>query len=124
MIAKAKLSTGQIGDDSTIESTDSILPGDIFFSRQHIALAKQKDVLPKTNGFEIHDSQSPKLVSQRDAAAHQRLRENDNFDHNARGTSSGAGLSQTINSSSGMSGKSSDKFSTNSSKMIMHSFIC
>nr|POE45581.1 replication factor c subunit 5 [Quercus suber] len=84
MIAKAKLSTGQIVDDSTIESTDSILPGDFFFSRQHIALAKQKDVLPKTNGFEIHDSQSPKLVSQRDAAAHQRLRANDNFDHNAR----------------------------------------
>ncbi|KAL4645161.1 hypothetical protein ACB092_02G216300 [Castanea dentata] len=117
MIAEAKLSTGQIGDDSTIESTDSILPGDIFFSRQHIALAKQKDAVPKTNGFEIHDSQSPKLVSQRDAAAHQRLRENDNFDHNARGTSSSAGLSQTINSSSGMSGKSSNNFSTNSSKM-------
>ncbi|XP_050240929.1 replication factor C subunit 3-like [Quercus robur] len=117
MIAKAKLSTGQIGDDSTIESTDSILPGDIFFSHQHIALAKQKDVLPKTNGFEIHDSQSPKLVFQRDAAAHQRLRANDNFDHNARGTSSSAGLSQTINSSSGISGESSDKFSTNSSKM-------
>ncbi|KAK9990366.1 hypothetical protein SO802_025351 [Lithocarpus litseifolius] len=106
-----------IGDDSIIESTDSNLPGDIFFSRQHIALAKQKDVLPKTNGFEIHDSQSPKLVSQRDAAAHQLLKANDNFDHNARGISSNAGLSQTINSSSGMSGKSSDKFSTNSSKM-------
>lgn len=117
MLAKAKLSTGHISNDTIIESMESISPGDIFFSRHHMALAMQKEVLPNKNGFGSHISQRPIMISPRDAAAHQQHRANDNFDQNARVTSSSAGLSWTITSSSAMSGKSSDKLSINSSKI-------
>ncbi|GMY11473.1 replication factor C subunit 5-like [Fagus crenata] len=117
MLAKAKLSTGHISNDTIIESMESISPGDIFFSRHHTALAMQKEVLPNKNGFGSHFSQRPIMISPRDAAAHQQHRANDNFDQNARVTSSSAGLSRTITSSSAMTGKNSDKLSINSSKI-------
>ncbi|KAL5557325.1 hypothetical protein UlMin_039561 [Ulmus minor] len=89
MIANAKLSRGGIRASPMFESTDSISPGDIFFSREWNVLA-----LPKS-----------KLNSQRDSNSHFPSRENRNLDHIIpRGGSSGTGLS-------------SGRYSTESSKM-------
>ncbi|XP_062154375.1 uncharacterized protein LOC133862560 [Alnus glutinosa] len=119
MIAKAKLSSDHKGNAPIIDSTGSFSPGDIFFSRDHRVLALQKNVLPKNNGFERHlISPKPNILSARNATARLRLRATDNFDHNARDTSSRNGLSQTtMTSSSAISGKNSGKLSDKSSKM-------
>lgn len=119
MIAKAKLSSDHKGNAPIIDSTGSLSPGDIFFSRDHKALALQKNPLPKNNGFERHlISPKPNILSPRNATARLRLRATDNFDHNARNTSSRNSLSQTtMTSSSAMSGKNSGKLSNTSSKM-------
>lgn len=120
IIAKAKLSSDHKGNTLIIDSIGSISPGDIFFSCDHKALALQKKVLPKNNGFE-RNLTSPKpniLLSPRDAITSLRLRATDNFDHNARDTSSRNGLSQTtMTSACAMSGKNSGKLSNKSSQM-------
>ena len=120
MIAKAKLSSDHKGNTLIIDSIGSISPGDIFFSRDHKALALQKKVLPKNNGFERHLI-NPKpniLFSPRDSISRLGLRATDNFDHNAPDTSSRNGLSQTtMTSTSAMSGKNSGKLSNKSSQM-------
>ncbi|KAF5451457.1 hypothetical protein F2P56_026564 [Juglans regia] len=118
MIAKAKLSVGLQDNAPVLESIESISPGDIFFSRDHTALALQKNVLPKNNGSERHFAPKPRMISSGDAAAHQRFKVNDTFDLNPGNTPSRTGFSQTtISSSSAMSGKNSGKLSNKSSKM-------
>ncbi|KAG6663338.1 hypothetical protein CIPAW_02G019500, partial [Carya illinoinensis] len=116
MIAKAKLSIGLQDNAHVLESIESISPGDIFFSRDHTALALQKNVLPKNNGSERHFAPKPGMMSSRDAAAHQLFKVNDTFDLNPRNTPSRTGFSQTTISST-MSGKNNGELSNKSSKM-------
>ncbi|KAG2720100.1 hypothetical protein I3760_02G020300 [Carya illinoinensis] len=127
MIAKAKLSIGLQDNAHVLESIESISPGDIFFSRDHTALALQKNVLPKNNGSERHFAPKPGMMSSRDAAAHQLFKVNDTFDLNPRNTPSRTGFSQTtissssaivnVQQSSPMSGKNNGELSNKSSKM-------
>ncbi|XVE87322.1 hypothetical protein DITRI_Ditri18aG0108300 [Diplodiscus trichospermus] len=99
MVALAKISRSPIYNAAVFESTESISPGDIFFSRDAAsAMEMQKNALPK-----------PPMFSQRDSANNQRTRAKGNVDPKARGPSSNAGPAA--------SRQSSGKVSTESSKM-------
>ncbi|XWS29280.1 hypothetical protein CRYUN_Cryun24cG0014800 [Craigia yunnanensis] len=118
MVANGKISRSPVYNDAIFESTESISPGYIFFSRDAAALAMQKNVLPNNGGFENNFLPKPPMFAQKDSASHQRMRANGNFDPKARGSSSSAGLSQTtMTSSSAASRQSSGKVSTESSKI-------
>ncbi|BFG39143.1 hypothetical protein CerSpe_254180 [Prunus speciosa] len=102
-------------------SSDSISPGDIFFSRECTVMALPRKVLVKNGGFESPYSPKRKMVPQRDFAASQpRSRTNGSYDlnGNGRGTPSPYGLSQTTTttSSSAVSRQSSGTLSVGSSK--------
>ncbi|XWS42080.1 hypothetical protein CRYUN_Cryun17cG0138200 [Craigia yunnanensis] len=116
MIANAKISRSPIYNAVIFESTESISPGDIFFSRDAAALAMQKNVLPNNGGFENNFLPKPPMFAQKDFSSHHRIRANGNLDPKARGSSSSAGLSRTT-SSSATSRQSSGKVSTESSKI-------
>lgn len=108
----AKISRGPVCNAAMFESIDSILPGDIFFSRDAVALAMQKNVKPN------NVLPKPPMFAQNGSASHQRMRANGNVDTKARGSSSSAGLSQTTRTSgSAASRHSSGKHSTESSKI-------
>ncbi|PQQ03350.1 uncharacterized protein Pyn_40083 [Prunus yedoensis var. nudiflora] len=104
-------------------SSDSISPGDIFFSRECTVMALPRKVLVENGGFESPYSPKRKMVpqTQRDFAASQhRSRTNGSYDlnGNGRGTPSPYGLSQTTTttSSSAVSRQSSGTLSVGSSK--------
>ncbi|PON74019.1 Replication factor C [Trema orientale] len=101
--ANAKLARDPTRNTAIFESTDSISPGDIFFSREWTVLA-----LPKNGGLGNHFIPKPKTVSQR--------ANNNTVDHNK--ASSGTGLSQTTTIfSTSASRQGSGRFSTESSKL-------
>ena len=108
-VAYAKLARDQtrIGTVN-FESTESISPGDIFFSREWTVLA-----LPKKGGLESQFSSKPNILSQRDSSSNPRSRANGNLDPNKESAS--GRLSQTGSSSTSRAG--SVRFSTESSKL-------
>ncbi|KAL6220585.1 hypothetical protein ACLB2K_008341 [Fragaria x ananassa] len=141
MIANVKLSktpSKANGAPLAFGSSDSIAPGDIFFSRECkiLALPKTVNPIPKpknVSGFENRLSMpNVKMVTQR----------GNGFDHNARGTPSSYGLSQTtptttttssalsrqsskMSGTSGSTTASAKKFTANRRKSESHSlFAC
>ncbi|XP_022773996.1 uncharacterized protein LOC111316243 [Durio zibethinus] len=113
MVANTKISRSPIYNDAMFESTESISPGDIFFSREAGAPAMPKNVLPNNSGFENHFLPRPPTYDQDDSASHQQIRANGNIDQKARGSSSSAGLSRTtMTSNSAASRQSRGKVST------------
>ncbi|XP_017979494.1 PREDICTED: uncharacterized protein LOC18610901 [Theobroma cacao] len=118
MVANAKISRAPMLNAAIFESSESISPGDIFFSRDGVALTMQKNVLPNNRGVENHLLPKPPMFAQKDSASHQRTKANGNVDSKARGSSASTGLSRTtMTSSSAASRQSSGKLSTESSKM-------
>ncbi|KAG8373218.1 hypothetical protein BUALT_Bualt11G0000700 [Buddleja alternifolia] len=101
MVAHAKISRGSNGHVPNFESTDSISPGDIFFSRDYNAFhnvafpenvsADPRTFLPKPPGF----------VNRNSGARQGKV--NVDFNHNTRGMSQ-----STTNSSSAVSRQSSN----------------
>ncbi|XVF17925.1 hypothetical protein REPUB_Repub10bG0166800 [Reevesia pubescens] len=118
MVAIAKISRNPIYNTAIFESTESISPGDVFFSPDVAALAMQKNVLPNNGGFEKRVLPKPPMFAKNDSASHQRIRANGNVDPKARGSSSSAGLSRTtMTPSSAASRQNSSMLSTESSKI-------
>ncbi|XVE82595.1 hypothetical protein DITRI_Ditri16bG0018200 [Diplodiscus trichospermus] len=118
IIANAKISRSPMYNAAIFESTESISHGDIFFSRDALALGLQKNVLPNNGGLENHVLPKPPKFAQKDSASHERMKANGNFDPKARGSSSSIGLSgTTMASSSAASRQSNGKHSTESSKI-------
>ncbi|XP_022741261.1 uncharacterized protein LOC111292901 [Durio zibethinus] len=114
MVANEKISKSPIYNAAIFESTESISPGDIFFSRDAAALAMEKNVLPNNGSFENHVLPKPPMYAQKDSTSHQRMRANGNVDPKARWSS----LSRTtMTSSSAASRHSSGKLRTESSKI-------
>ncbi|XP_008241892.1 PREDICTED: uncharacterized protein LOC103340277 [Prunus mume] len=126
MLANAKLartSPNPMSNNKTpvFGSSDSISPGDIFFSRECTVMALPRKVLTKNGDFESPYSPKRKMVPQRDFAASQhRSRTNGSYDlnGNGKGTPSPYGLSQmtTTTSSSAVSRQSSGTLSVGSGK--------
>ncbi|KAK8673235.1 hypothetical protein V6N13_111584 [Hibiscus sabdariffa] len=118
MVANAKISKSPTYTAAMYESTDSISPGDIFFSRDAAALAKQKKGLPNNGGFGKPIIPKPPLLSQKDTPPHQRTIANRNVNPKDRGLSSGTGLSRTtMTPSIGTSRQSNGKLSVENSKI-------
>ncbi|CBI17494.3 unnamed protein product, partial [Vitis vinifera] len=118
MVATERLARGGVRDFSKFDSTDSNLPGDIFFSHDYTALALQKNVLQKNNVFESRfpSNPNPNTITKRNLATNQRSRGNDIFYQNTQGNLSSTVLSGTAPSSA-VSRESSGRVSTESSKM-------
>ncbi|XP_059623625.1 uncharacterized protein LOC132266682 [Cornus florida] len=100
MVANAKVARFPVTDPPTFESTDSISPGDIFFSRTYAPLTMQKIIFPKDGGGENRFSSKPKMFTERDSAPPQGSKASGSFDHNAQGISSSTILTQTTTASS------------------------
>ncbi|KAI3935874.1 hypothetical protein MKW92_012181 [Papaver armeniacum] len=112
MIANARTLNDPANVDSKV--TESISPGDIFFSQ---TLPLQRNVVKKIPGQGSNLTSKPKEVSKRDSIPRQRSKPNANADQTNRGVSSNAVTSQkntTLNRVS--SRRSSSKRSTQSSK--------
>ncbi|KAK8304761.1 hypothetical protein V6Z12_D03G014700 [Gossypium hirsutum] len=92
IVANAKIPKSPTYNDAILESTESISPGDIFFSRDAAALAMQKKGLPNNGGFGNHVVPKPPLLPRKDPTSHQRIMANRNIDPKAR---SNTGLSRT-----------------------------
>ncbi|THF95461.1 hypothetical protein TEA_007723 [Camellia sinensis var. sinensis] len=120
MVANVKISRAPGAGDPNFQSTDSISPGDIFFSHDYGDLAKtmQNIIFPKNGGIEGRFSPMPQKFAGRDSAPHQRSKPNSNFGISYQGNSSSTVLTQTtMTNGSAMSRQSSNKISTNSSKV-------
>ena len=114
MVPTASLAREGVHDLSKLDSTDSISPGDIFFSKDYTALPLQKNVLQKSNvsGSRFSSNPNPHIINQRNLASEKRSRGNDIFSHNTQGNSSTTVLSGTTTTTSYVisteSGKMSD----------------
>ncbi|KAA8531896.1 hypothetical protein F0562_006387 [Nyssa sinensis] len=114
--ANTKISRHPVTDAPNFESTESISPGDIFFSRDYAALTMQKIIFPKNGGPESRFDPKPKMFTNRDSSPCQKVETNSSFDHKTNGISSSTVQSGTTTASSAVSRQSSGKIST-SSKM-------
>ncbi|PIN16620.1 Replication factor C, subunit RFC3 [Handroanthus impetiginosus] len=102
MVANAKLARGLNGHVPNLESTDSISPGDIFFSRDYNAF---KNVVFRKNGSADPRTFIPKPPGgvDRNPGSHQGIKVNASFNHNTQAVSQ-----ITTNSSSAASRQSSN----------------
>ncbi|XP_039020992.1 uncharacterized protein LOC120153033 [Hibiscus syriacus] len=113
MIANAKIFRSPVYNASMFESTESISPGDIFFSRDvgPLEMQMQTNESPINGSFGNH-------VLPKDSVSHQQMSANRTVNLNYRGFSSNAGLSRTTMTSSSAANKHSNgKLSTESSKI-------
>ncbi|KAE8664246.1 Isoflavone reductase-like protein 4 isoform 1 [Hibiscus syriacus] len=120
MIANAKISRSPMYNASMFESTESISPGDIFFSREvgTLEMQMQTNKSPINGSFGNHVLPKPPMFEHKDSASHQQMRANGNVKLNAQGFSSNAGLSRTtMTSTSAANRHSNGKLSTESSKI-------
>lgn len=117
IVANAKLSRFPTTDPSKFESTDSIAPGDIFFSNDFTAVASRNNVLPLNNGFQSRFTPNHKVLTERDSFSHQRSKTNGNTEHNIKRIANDFLSRKRTTSGSAISRQSSGKTSTGSSKM-------
>ncbi|WOH10345.1 hypothetical protein DCAR_0729812 [Daucus carota subsp. sativus] len=115
ILANVQISKGLVGNAPILDSTDSISPGDIFFSREYGAVTMQKVIFPKNGGFE--DGLSPKHQRPAEKMHSPRQRNNTNGSSNLnfQRNSSSNGLTRTSSSSvtsSGVSRQSSNMSDT------------
>ncbi|KAJ0041330.1 hypothetical protein Pint_28316 [Pistacia integerrima] len=113
MVALVKISKSPRNDTLNFESTESISPGDIFFSRE---------VFAKNGGDQVqvqHDLYPrPTIFSQRDSFFHQHGRTNGSIDHHPQKASASSGFSRvTLTTNSAVSRQSSGKLSSETSKV-------
>ncbi|XP_021907991.1 uncharacterized protein LOC110822243 isoform X1 [Carica papaya] len=118
MVANSKMSIGPLFDVANIESTESISPGDIFFSHDHTALAMQKNSMLNKTGSDSHFLPEPPAFSQKKFISHpQAGKVNGSLDQKTRRVNSmNSGFSQTTMTSSSNISRQSSKLSSRSSK--------
>ncbi|PIA52712.1 hypothetical protein AQUCO_01000527v1 [Aquilegia coerulea] len=115
IVANAKLTQGANGASNT--DTESISPGDIFFSREYAAFATQKSVPSRKNGFGGSFPARHNPVPGRETASHRKNRVSATSVPKIRVVSSSTSASQTnTNSSFTVSRNNSSKSSLESSK--------
>ncbi|XP_044482679.1 uncharacterized protein LOC123209007 [Mangifera indica] len=113
MVARVKISKSPRNNPLNFESTESISPGDIFFSREVFAKNGCDQVQVPQNL-----SPRPTSFSQRDSFFHQNGRTNGSIDHNPAKASASSGFSRvTMTNNSAYSRQSSDKLSSETSKV-------
>lgn len=114
MIADGRIYKGSTFNEPIVESTGSISPGDIFFSRDGLAIGMNNNVTGKRNAFKNYISPKPNFVSKKNDDTYNQVEVN----ANGRGVSSAAvGLSTTTSNSAAVSRENSSRISTESSKI-------
>ncbi|KAL3525365.1 hypothetical protein ACH5RR_013737 [Cinchona calisaya] len=78
MLANVKIARAPTEEVPNLESTDSIAPGDIFFSRDYGAFGKQNNI------FESKFSGKPEFLADVNPGSHQRNQVNPRLNHNIR----------------------------------------
>uniref|UniRef100_A0A2K1ZN42 Replication factor C C-terminal domain-containing protein n=2 Tax=Populus trichocarpa TaxID=3694 RepID=A0A2K1ZN42_POPTR len=117
IVANIKLSKDSMLDVPNFESTESISPGDIFFSVDQTALGMQKNGILKDNNV-TNLYLKPASFPHMDSVLLQRNKVNGNIDHNSQRTSTtSSGSRMTMTSASAASRQSSSKLSSDSSKI-------
>ncbi|KAI4314830.1 hypothetical protein L6164_027698 [Bauhinia variegata] len=113
IVAMSKLSNNP---DATMISTESINPGDIFFSRECTATLSQKPTLPIPKTLSVENPR-PQINPHRTSGSYQQARENGTVNKNFRRKPSSNGLSRstTLFSSATESRKGSSKLSASGS---------
>ncbi|KAJ8764379.1 hypothetical protein K2173_006119 [Erythroxylum novogranatense] len=112
MIANIKMARASVTGDPVFESTDSISPGDIFFSREHTAFGIQKFGLAKKGNNEGNQYPMPARFNQKDSVSPKHRKDNDHIEYRPHRIATNS-ISQTMSSSFCTS---SDKHSRESSK--------
>ncbi|KAJ6907235.1 hypothetical protein NC651_017813 [Populus alba x Populus x berolinensis] len=114
---KEQLSKDSMLDVPNFESTESISPGDIFFSVDQTALGMQENgILKDNNATNLYPK--PASFPHMDSVLLQRNKVNGNIDHNSQRTSTTSyGSRMTMTSASAASRQSSSKLSSDSSKI-------
>ncbi|CAK9320675.1 unnamed protein product [Citrullus colocynthis] len=114
MIADGRINRGLAFNDPVVESTGSISPGDIFFSRDGLPIGMNNNVTAKRNAFKNYISPKPTFVSKKNDDTYNQVEVN----ASGRGVSSaGAGLSTTTTSSAAVSRENSSRISIENSKI-------
>jgi replication factor C subunit 3/5 len=117
IVANIKPSKDSMLDVPNFESTESISPGDIFFSVDQTALGMQKNGILKDNNV-TNLYLKPASFPHMDSVLLQRNKVNGNIDHNSQRTSTtSSGSRMTMTSASAASRQSSSKLSSDSSKI-------
>ncbi|XP_011025975.1 PREDICTED: uncharacterized protein LOC105126716 [Populus euphratica] len=117
IVANIKLSKDSTLNVPNFESTESISPGDIFFSVDQTALGMQKNGILKDNNV-TNLYLKPASFPHMDSVLLQRNKVNGNIDHNSQRTSTtSSGSRMTMTSASAASRQSSSKLSSDSSKI-------
>nr|TKS00204.1 hypothetical protein D5086_0000184170 [Populus alba] len=117
IVANIKLSKGSMLNAPNFESTESIPPGDIFFSVDQTAMAMQKNAIVKDNNV-TNVYPRPTMFPRMDSVLLQRNKANANINHNSRRTSTTtSGSRMTMTSASSASRRSSSKLTSDDSKM-------
>lgn len=109
MLANVKIDRAPTDQVLNLESTDSIAPGDIFFSRDYGVFTKQNNIFA-TDG-ESKFREKPEFITDLNPSSHQRNQENSRLNHNIREISAtGVSVSTqtTGNSNFGVSSQSSN----------------
>lgn len=112
MIADGRIYGGPTFNEPVVESTGSISPGDIFFSRDSLAIGMNNNVSAKRNAFLNYTSPKPKFMSKKNGDTYNQV--NANVDLNGRGISSSG---TTTTNSAAVSRENSYRISTESSKI-------
>ena len=114
MIAEVKLSKNPTTvDHSTLESTESIQPGDLFFSRECNTLQSKNSSMPKSIQQCGYHSTSPEVTTMNpirgpsSSLQDHNSKGNSNINVNIRGTSSGNALSRSSSAATSRRGSSS-----------------
>ncbi|KGN48844.1 uncharacterized protein LOC101218071 isoform X1 [Cucumis sativus] len=114
LIADGRINRGLALNDPVVESTGSISPGDIFFSRDGLPVGMNNNVTAKRNAFKNYISPKPTFVTKKNDDTYNQVEVN----ANGRGVSStGGGLSTTTNSSAAVSRENSSRISLENSKI-------
>ncbi|XP_071916072.1 uncharacterized protein [Coffea arabica] len=111
MLANVKTAGAPTGMDPNFESTDSIVPGDIFFSRDYGAFTKQNSIFSTKNGTDVKFSEKPEFLIHTNPGFHKRNQANPWPNHNIReisATASNVSTQTTANSNFGVSRQSSN----------------
>lgn len=115
-VANIKIYRSPMFNDPNFESTESVSPGDIFFSRDRTALAMQKNgsLQNDKNGTNLY--LRPTRFPHIDSVLLQRNKANGNIEHKPQRTLSSSGSRTTMTSISAASRQSSSKLSSENSK--------
>lgn len=107
MLANVKISKAPPGVAPTFESTDSIAPGDIFFSRDYAGFPMQNSVFATNGSTGSKFNKKPESYAERDPNPHQGMKGNYQFNQTQVNSGTSVFTKSSINNSTAISRQTS-----------------